>query len=57
VQNLDDGGVEVVAEGDKEKLAQLIAKLKVGPRAARVNRVEVEWWEYSGKCRGFEIIY
>lgn len=27
-RNLDDGSVEVFAEGEKEKLAQLIAKLR-----------------------------
>lgn len=57
VRNLDDGNVEVTAEGDKEKLAQLIAKLEVGPRAARVERMEVEWEEYSGKYRGFDIVF
>jgi len=57
VRNLDDGSVEVVAEGDKEKLAQLIAKLEVGPRAARVERVEVDWGQYSGKYRVFDIAF
>ena len=57
VCNLDDGSVEVFAEGEKDKLAQLIAKLKAGPRAARVERVDVEWLVYSGKYRGFDIIF
>jgi acylphosphatase len=56
-KNLDDGSVEVFAEGEKRALAQLIAKLKAGPRAARVERVDVEWGEYSGKYREFEIIF
>jgi acylphosphatase len=56
-RNLDDGSVEVVAEGEREKLAQLIAKLKAGSRAARVERVDVEWLEYSGKYREFEIVF
>ena len=56
VQNLDDGSVEVLAEGDKGKLEQLIAKLKAGPRAAHVERVDVEWGEYSGKYRQFDIV-
>ena len=57
VCNLDDGNVEVVAEGEKDRLDQLIAKLEVGPRAARVERVEVKWGEYSGKYRGFDITF
>jgi len=57
VRNLDDGSVEVFAEGEKDKLTQLIAKLEVGPRAARVERVDVEWGEHSGKYRGFDIAF
>jgi len=57
VRNLDDGNVEVVAEGDKDKLLELIARLEVGPRAARVERVEVEWGQYSGRYRGFDIAF
>ena len=56
-RNLDDGNVEVVAEGEKGKLQQLIAKLKAGPRAAHVEGVNVEWGEYSGKYRQFEIVF
>jgi acylphosphatase len=47
----------VVAEGEKDKLAQLIAKLKAGPRSARVERVDVEWGEHTGKYHEFEIIF
>jgi acylphosphatase len=57
VCNLDDGNVEVLAEGDREKLQQLIVKMKVGPRAARVERVEVEWGEYSGKYHDFDVVF
>ena len=56
-RNLDDGSVEVFAEGEKEKLAQLIAKLKAGPRAAHVERVDVEWLGYSGRYSGFDITF
>ncbi len=56
-KNLRRGSVEVFAEGEKGKLEQLIAKLKAGPRAARVERVDVEWLEYSGKYREFEIVF
>lgn len=55
VCNLDDGSVEVVAEGDKEKLAQLIAKLREGPRAARVDDVDVTWLKDVGRYSRFEV--
>lgn len=57
VCNLDDGSVEVVAEGERERLQQLLAKLREGPRAARVESVEVEWGKGSGKYRGFDIAF
>ena len=64
VRNLQDAGadwenerVEVVAEGDREKLEQLVSQLNVGPRAARVKRVDVNWSEASGKYGRFDIEY
>lgn len=50
-RNLPDGRVEVLACGDKEKLAQLYAWLKEGPRLANVTDVtyeELAWCEYHG---------
>ena len=47
--------VEVVAEGEREKLEQLLSQLEVGPRFASVKRVEVNWSEYSGTYRNFRI--
>jgi acylphosphatase len=55
VRNLPDGKVEVLAEGDKMRLDELIRFCHVGPRGAVVKRVEVEWSDYSGEFRGFRI--
>lgn len=52
---LHERAVEVVAEGEKEKLEQLLRELEVGPRMARVTRVEVNWSEYSGAYSRFEV--
>jgi len=57
VRNLPWGGVEVVAEGEREKLEKLIGYLKVGPPGARVERVETSWSEYRGDYTGFRIRY
>ena len=38
--NLDDGRVEVVAEGDRAAVAALASWLRHGPPMARVDRVE-----------------
>jgi acylphosphatase len=55
VRNLPDGKVEVLAEGDKRRLDELIRFCHVGPPGAVVRRVEVEWSDYSGEFRGFRI--
>ncbi len=41
VRNLDDGRVEVYAEGEASKLDTLVARLRRGPRSAEVSGVEV----------------
>ena len=55
VRNCSDGGVEVVAEGEREAVEKLLAWLRIGPPAAEVERVEVEWQEPQGKFRRFEV--
>ncbi len=42
VRNRADGTVEVLAAGTNEQLGTLYKKLREGPRAARVDDVEVE---------------
>ena len=41
VRNNSDGTVEVLAQGTRDQLAGLHARLREGPRAARVDSVEV----------------
>ena len=41
VRNLDDGRVEVFAEGEEALLDQLEQKLKIGPSLAHVTHLEV----------------
>ena len=57
VHNLPDGAVEVNAEGERNKLEELIKYLKVGPPAAKVERVVTRWSEHSGSYSGFNIRY
>ena len=56
MRNLPDGRVEAVAEGEKEKLDELIEFCRVGPSRARVRNVEVDWSEFKGEFQGFKII-
>lgn len=58
VRNLSRGdAVEVQAEGEKRQLDELLERLKVGPPGAWVERVQVEWLEYSGQFNDFTIRY
>lgn len=44
VRNDEAGdGVEVVAEGPEERLRELEASLREGPRLAHIDSVETEW--------------
>jgi acylphosphatase len=55
VRNIHHSGVEVVAEGIREELEQLLCKLQMGPDSARVDNVHIEWGEYSGKFPSFDV--
>jgi len=55
-RNLPDGqSVEVVAEGERSVLEQLLESLREGPRMSRVDAVDVEWGEASGRYQDFGI--
>lgn len=55
VANRRDGGVDVVAEGDESLLGRLAASLRRGPRAGRVDRVEIAWETATGEFARFEV--
>ncbi len=56
VRNLPDGRVEAVAEGERERLNELIQFCRVGPSGARVKDIQVDWSESKGEFRSFKII-
>ncbi|MBC7232969.1 MAG: acylphosphatase [Chloroflexi bacterium] len=55
VRNRWDGSVEVVAEGERAAVDQLLSWLHVGPPSAEVERVEFEWQKPLGEFRQFEV--
>ncbi len=54
VRNLDNGSVELVAEGPEERLRQLEAALSDGPRLARVDEIGASWSDALEGHEGFE---
>ncbi len=43
VKNMPDGSVLIEAEGPEDKLKELLKFSKVGPKSARIDRVEHEF--------------
>ena len=48
--------MEVVAEGEKLKLNVLIEKLWQGPRASRVDAIDIEERKFTGEFETFESV-
>jgi acylphosphatase len=57
VRNMPDGSVEVVAEGDRGLVDALIAELRVGPRYASVEGLDVQWEEPRKDFNGFDYAF
>lgn len=55
VRNCWDGKVEIVMEGDEEKVEQLINWCYRGPRSAIVEKIDIEWGKYKGEFNSFGI--
>lgn len=54
VKNCADGAVEIHAEGNREKLEELIAWCRQGPPSASVSGTDLNWTEAEG-FSSFEI--
>jgi len=57
VRNNPNETVEVVAEGEEEKLKKLLEKCKDGPAAAKVDDIGLEWRKATGEFDKFSIIF
>ena len=55
VRNEYDGSVEVVAEGPRSSLEQLVNELRAGPRSALVQTVDEDWSEPRAEFAEFGV--
>lgn len=55
VQNEPDGAVRVVAEGEEEKLRELLEQLRRGSFFSKIECVEEQWGEATGEFSNFLI--
>ncbi len=54
-ENLPDGTVRIVAEGEESLLKTLLAGSEKGPGLAEVKAVAVDWLESTGNFESFDI--
>lgn len=54
-KNMPDGTVETVVEGLEEQLKEYIEWCKIGPSAARVDKILETWEEPIGEFKGFNV--
>jgi acylphosphatase len=57
VRNQWDGTVEVIAEGPRPAVEEMLSFLHVGPRAAFVTQVDVKWPQPVGEFDQFGVRY
>jgi acylphosphatase len=57
VRNCPDGSVEVMVEGDKTKVEELIRWCHQGPPGAHVTKVETKTTSFQGEFKDFSIRY
>jgi len=57
VRNLEDGAVEVTAEGTPEAIGSFLTSLRAGPRSSRVEQFDVLDVEATGAFPEFGIRY
>ena len=57
VRNLPDGRtVEVIAEGPRSSLQELVSLLRIGPPGARVEHVDVGWETARLEFGSFQVL-
>ena len=54
VRNHPDGSVEITAEGENDKLENLVTWAKKGPTLSRVDDIKAEWLHATGEFSNFE---
>lgn len=57
VQNLPDGRVEAVFEGEEDVVNMMVDFVRHGPSTAKVSSFSLVWEECTGEFRGFRVAY
>ena len=57
VRNLDDGRVELVAEGIEEEVMAFLEAVRASQLGSHIRNADVNWREAVEEFRGFDIRY
>ena len=57
IRNLDDGRVEIVAEGETQNIDNLVTWCKTGPANSRVDEFELLDEDSTSEFENFDVIY
>lgn len=57
VKNLANGQVEILVEGEKDRIEGLIGLVRKGPPLSRVESLDIEWAVYKGNYEDFRITW
>jgi acylphosphatase len=55
IENIRDGYVEAIVEGEKNVIDEWIEELKEGPRYAEVTSIDQESKDYTGRLGDFDV--
>lgn len=55
-RNLEDGNVEIIAEGNQEEVEKFVEICRQGPKYAKIKNTKVEEKNYSGEYPDFKIL-
>ncbi|OIO33269.1 MAG: hypothetical protein AUJ70_03555 [Candidatus Omnitrophica bacterium CG1_02_40_15] len=57
VKNLEDGRVEIIAEGKEEDLKEFLDKISKGQLGRYITNAELSWEKPAGEFDSFEIAF
>lgn len=55
IQNMRDGSVEALVEGEKKAIDDWLDELREGPRFAEVTKIDQQSKEFTGKLPDFDV--
>jgi acylphosphatase len=57
VKNEAGGNVQILAEGEEDRLLELIEWARKGPELCHVDEINFEWLAHTGDYHSFEIVH